>query len=109
MDEVAPRVLEGTTPADPIVGVVAALDTATLTTTFFGGTTYNTYGSYGFGTLDTFDDTIEPEFDLSTQIDLFPDETLWFDMWDEDLVDDDYIGSVVLKLEDPRSVRRSPR
>jgi hypothetical protein len=103
VDEVAPLVLDGTTPPDPVLSVVAALDTATTTTTttYFGGYTYTTtYGTYSFGTLDAQDDTIEPTFDLIVPVDLYPEETLWFDMIDEDLVDDDYVGSAGLSLRD---------
>jgi hypothetical protein len=109
VDEVAPLILEGTTPPDPILEVVAALDEAvtTTTSTLFGGTTYTwTYASYPFGEMDTYDDTYEPRFDQVVEIDLFPDETLWLDVTDEDLALHDYVGSVGLKLRDLRALAR---
>lgn len=107
VDEVAPVLLEGTVPPDPILQVVAALDTATTTTTtttFGGTTTTTTYGSVPFGTLNGDDDTYEPLFQQRVDLDLFPDETLWLDLFDEDLYFEDYIGSTGLKLRDLREV-----
>lgn len=109
VDEVAPLVLEGTTPPDPILGVVAALQTATTTTntTLFGGTTSTyTYGTYTFAVDDAVDDTYQPRFDRSVAVDLYADENLWFDLYDEDLVDDDWIGSAFLDLRDLRRLAR---
>ncbi|MCB9684397.1 MAG: hypothetical protein H6738_05680 [Alphaproteobacteria bacterium] len=107
VDEVAPLLLTGTVPPDPVLQVVAALDTGTTTTTstFFGGTTTTTtYGTFTFATLDTEDDTYEPVFRQRVDVDLFSDETLWLDVWDEDLTFDDYVGSVGLKLRDLRDL-----
>lgn len=109
VDEVAPIVLDGTTPPDPQLYALAVLDEATVvpTSTWFGSTTWTyTYGTYTFGTLDTSDDTIEPRFDLTAAVTLFEGETLWLDMFDEDVLDDDYVGSVGLGLRDLRDLAR---
>lgn len=109
VDEVAPLILEGTVPPDPILNVNAALQTATTTTTstFFGGTTWTyTYGTYTFATSDTRDDTYEPRFDRTVALDLYPYEDLWIDLYDEDVAFHDYIGSAVLDLRDLRRLAK---
>lgn len=105
VDEVAPLLLDGTVPPDPVLNVNAALETATTTTTstFFGGTTWTyTYGTYTFATADTRDDTYEPRFDRAVGLDLYASEELWIDLYDEDVAFHDYIGSAVLDLQDLR-------
>lgn len=107
VDEYGPVLLDGTVPPDPVLAVFAALkDPATTTTsTVFGGTTTTTtYGTYVFETRDTRDDTYEPEFDEAVEVDLFPDEELWLYVYDEDLVDDDYVGAAILDLRDLRDL-----
>jgi hypothetical protein len=109
VDDVAPLILEGTVPPDPVLNVNSALQTATTTSTstFFGGTTWTyTYGTYTFATDDTEDDTYEPRFDRTVPLELSPVEDLWIDLYDEDLAFDDYIGSAVLDLRDLRRLAR---
>lgn len=109
VDEVAPVILEGTVPPDPVLVVDTSLQTATTTTTttFFGGTTWTyTYGTETLATADTGDDTYEPRFDRAVGLELGASEDLWIDLYDEDLAFDDYIGSAVLERRDLRRLAK---
>lgn len=105
VDTYGPLLLEGTVPPDPILYAFAALDdpTTTTTSTFFGGTTYTyTYGTYTFGSYNGLDDTYEPSFSRSFDVDLYDGERLWLWVEDEDLVDDDTVGGFAFELSELR-------
>lgn len=83
VDETAPVLLEGTVPPDPMLD-------------FYQGSDYLDY-------MDLPDDTYEVSPGSLHQLDLARGE--WaMEVWDEDIVDDDYVGAMVITVDDAQQL-----
>lgn len=95
VDRLAPRLLDGTTPPDPVLVASTALAGEGEATTVDG------VGRIGVDAAGN--DTYEPAFAVRAEVSLADDEVLRFDVKDDDVIGQDRVGAVVLGLEDLRA------